>query len=394
MVNENENCEDLKAGLYEHSCVLLGHQAGYAAGYDDWMSMIVPAAINVSNEDDLEVFKEHPFDRQEVQTLPHTLLDQELSSEALGRLIYEDLKASKWPACADIIESPTIDAEDDIFLELNAKDAAFARQAVEPFNQFSAGGWGIESVPQYGNSQGTSLTAASDLSRCTLICLSWDDTLCPTTRCHHLLDTSKVTSAEEEGVEDEGLGSHQDAVADFLRFAASLGRIVIVTKQDKSWVRKCAAKLMPHVAHVLKELDIEICGARESLTSRLFRRCRSFGDAKEHSRYFATKAVQDVVSPRSWNKGSGASKSTCQNLVLFTHSSADLAALQALIAQKAKPEYGDKQHCGCKSLLLPPCSTLRQSTEQIRLMSMVVSNLVLEGGSMHMDMKGALQLCT
>ena len=87
----------------------------------------------------------------------------------------------------------------------------------------------------------------------TLIFLDWDDTLCPTSGCMHLMQTLCLSALEKEM-----LRAHEVAVIDFLRCAAELGHCAIVTMAVTSWVSQCITKLMPGVNDVLEDLHIEV----------------------------------------------------------------------------------------------------------------------------------------
>merc|ERR1711924_80102 len=100
---------------------------------------------------------------------------------------------------------------------------------------------------------------------------------------------------------------------------------------EKHWVSSCIAKLMPDVADVLKELNIEIASARESIAHRIRR--QAFSDDRDPSQYLKTKAMERVIKkfysggghmmmkpgssrPRSWKNIIGIGDSCAERLAL------------------------------------------------------------------------------
>jgi len=214
----------------------------------------------------------------------------------------------------------------------------------------------------------------------TLILLDWDDTLCPTYCCSKLLQKATLSATEEEA-----LCRHQEAVIKFLKAAREHGHVTIVTMAMKSWVTASAAKLMPKLPDVLKELQIDVVSARESLAQRLRR--SAFSDDRDPAQFIKMKAMDQVIKQfykpdsrlstqaRSW-----------KNIVSIGDSSAERLALQDLVFRRMqRSHHGVWKECRCKTILLLENPTLDKLTKEMRMMQAALPPVARYDGDMHID---------
>lgn len=219
-----------------------------------------------------------------------------------------------------------------------------------------------------------------------LILLDWDDTLCPTTSCARFV----LGDCSPNAAEEQALLAHQSAVINFLRVASELGRVAIVTMAEKTWVSKCIAKLMPDVACVMKELEIQIASARESLARRLRR--QAFSDDRDPSQYLKTKAMEGVIKQfyKSGSRSSltsGARPRSWKNIISIGDSSAERLAVQDLVFRRTQRDrHGQWKECRCKTMLLLESPTLEQITNEVCTVTKLMSALVRHDGDIHVDM--------
>jgi len=218
-----------------------------------------------------------------------------------------------------------------------------------------------------------------------LILFDWDDTLCPTTACQQLVKSSQGAAG------DPLLRTHAAAVSSCLHVASSLGRVVIVTMAQRCWVNSCIAKLMPDVAHVLKELKIEIVCARESMTQRLNRLASS--DDRNPSQYLKTKAMERII--KSFYKAPGilsrvgrpVRARSWKNVVSIGDSVAERLALQDLVFRHSqRGRRGEWKECRCKTLLLVEEPSLAQITKEVEYLPQMLRTLVNYDGDFDGDM--------
>lgn len=219
----------------------------------------------------------------------------------------------------------------------------------------------------------------------TVILLDWDNTLCPTASCNHLL-----RGIEPSKKETALLSALEDAVSDFLSVAAELGCTTIVTMARDGWVDTCAGKLMPRVTTKLKELGIKVVSARESIPQRIMR-C-AYADDRDPSQYLKTRAMESVVKKVYTSKGGvravlGAAKQrSWKNIVSIGDSSAERFALQDLVFRRTqRNRSGDWQTCRCKTILLMDKPSLEHQCKQIEVMSKLLPCIVRQDGDLDLQ---------
>jgi len=260
--------------------------------------------------------------------------------------------------------------------------ALFGKEPTTPLSKEPRTPQSVTSVQSMFSMDSEKWSAPSE----TLIFLDWDDTLCPTTSCAHLVNKVAVPSA----IEKEMLSAHELAVIDFLRRASELGHCAIVTMALSGWVQQCIAKLMPAVGDVLKELQIEIVSARDSLIQRIRR--GAFSDDRDPSQYLKTKAMQRLI--KQFYKGGGRMSRSLgatrprswKNIVSIGDSECERLALQDLVFQRGQwDRKGEWSECRCKTLLLLDAPGLDGITKEVRCMTAVLASLVSHDGDIHVD---------
>lgn len=213
----------------------------------------------------------------------------------------------------------------------------------------------------------------------TLIFLDWDDTLCPTSSCKHIVQTARMSP-----MEIEMLDVHEVAVIDFLKRASKLGHCVIVTMAVTTWVTQCIAKLMPRVGDLLQELQIEVVSARESFVQRLRRSACS--DDRDPNQYLKTKAMQRVIKQfykRGGRQRMGMTTSRAapwKHIISIGDADGERFALQDLVFQSQWSE------CRCKTLLLLDTPSLGELTKEVRYLTAALPALIARDGDLHVDM--------
>jgi hypothetical protein len=213
----------------------------------------------------------------------------------------------------------------------------------------------------------------------TLIILDWDDTLCPTSSCKHIVQTARMSPMENEMLE-----VHEAAVIDFLKRASKLGHCVIVTMAVTTWVTQCIAKLMPRVGDLLQALQIEVVSARESFVQRLRRSACS--DDRDPNQYLKTKAMQRVIKQfykRGGRQRMGMNTSRAapwKHITSIGDADGERFALQDLVFQSQWSE------CRCKTLLLLDTPSLGELTREVRYLTAALPALIARDGDLHVDM--------
>jgi len=219
-------------------------------------------------------------------------------------------------------------------------------------------------------SRGTRASENFNVASESLILFDWDDTLCPTTACGHLVKSDQGAS------DDPLLRGHAEAVAHCLYTASNMGRVVIVTMAQRCWFDSCVALLMPQVADVLKELKIEVVCARESTTQRLRR--LAFSDDRNPSQYLKTKAMERVI--KNFYKAPGIltrESRSWKNIVSVGDSVAERLALQDLVFRHSqRGRRGEWKECRCKTLLLVEEPSLAQLTKEVLQLPNILQTLV------------------
>jgi len=232
--------------------------------------------------------------------------------------------------------------------------------------------------PAVGISGSTTETQKRMTSSETLIFLDWDDTLCPSTCLHsHVLEDKKTDDALAAS-----LLAHQTLVIGLLRLAAELGHVVIMTMADKAWVKCSSSKLMPEVAEVLKELDIEVVSARERCASWLLR--FAISDDRDPSQYLKTKAMKRVIK-KTFGDLSKTSKhaEVGPNIISIGDSWAERLALQDL-CWTGQGVHG--KVCQCKTLLMLEDPSLEQISNELRVVTAVLPAVVHFASDIDVDL--------
>jgi hypothetical protein len=222
----------------------------------------------------------------------------------------------------------------------------------------------------------------------TFIIFDWDDTLCPTSSC--LSRSSAAGLIIDEGTDSEAIAAHQRAVVDLLRLAAGLAGVVIVTMATTDWVRQCISHMMPDVAVVLKEFQIDVICARTTTRQRLR---EAMSEGREPSHYLKRKAMSRVIKTfyrdeqflrrvvglcRSW-----------KNIVSIGDSQDERFALQDVVFQHTqRDKNGRWKECRCKTVLVKEAPRLEQLTEQHRRLAELLPKVVHYDGDIDLDLDG------
>jgi len=228
----------------------------------------------------------------------------------------------------------------------------------------------------------------------TLIILNWDDTLCPTTYLRGdpriRLDRVAPCFAGESAISAysapalgenktmlQVLEQHASATIAFLRLAASLGRVSIVTASEPGWVETSITNFMPTLTDVLMELGIEVVYARELIVSAFPRVAHDDGadPIQTMKRFAMSRVIKKFYLMRSW-----------KNIISIGDSSAEGLALQDVIFRRQQVDSkGNGKVCRCKVIKLLSEPTVEQHTAVLQAMIAWLSKFVHHDGDIDVD---------
>jgi hypothetical protein len=199
---------------------------------------------------------------------------------------------------------------------------------------------------------------------------------------------------DQPGEENTLLASHTRYVADLLRYAATLGKVTIVTMARQGWVEATIEYLMPELNAILDELDITI-----NYASAGFHRRPSYkGQIDEVtvddiSQALKAIAVRSTVkafysTARRVCAGGSTRARSWKNVISVGDSSAERHALQDVIFRhKQRDRHGGWKECRCKVVKLLDDPSLEDLSKQLSHLSSFMLDLVMHDGDVDMDMK-------
>lgn len=204
--------------------------------------------------------------------------------------------------------------------------------------------------------------------------------------------------------------AHEAAAIEFIRLAARLGHVVILTMARKSWVDLCLTSLLPGVADVIKELGIEIICARQALAKRFWR--SAFTNERNPSQFFKTKAMEIIIKQFLANSEE---RSLCNalcalseeefqlghepnvkhmpltNVVSIGDSAGERRALQDICFRWTKL-YPKAPVANCKTLLMWEHPSIEELTKQLQSMMTSLSELLHKDWDVDEDLCDARRL--
>jgi hypothetical protein len=243
-----------------------------------------------------------------------------------------------------------------------------------------------------------------------LIFVDWDDTLCPTTfvsndfAAPEILVQNPRTECWEMGAATlQKLQQHAASAACFLRQAARLGQVYIITMADKSWLEVSMRLFMPSLESLLKELNVHMVYARTALPSKVLHSRFEDGLA-DFSKALKTAAMRSVIeSLRPIKHKLGArvqpkqlsgdwcsvshpqgylkkSSRHWQNIVSIGDSEDEMYAVQDVTFNNKQLEK-----CGCKAIKLMDQPSLETLTAQLQELSAWLPTIVAQNGDIDLD---------
>lgn len=247
----------------------------------------------------------------------------------------------------------------------------------------------------------------------TLVFVDWDDTLCPTTFVSKELASPKIlvqkfASPKSESLEIEAamlqkLELHAACAADFVRQAARLGQVCIITMADKAWFETSMRLFMPNLESLFEELNVQIVYARTAVPERVLQSRFEDGLA-DVSKTLKTAAMHSVIEnshaskrmrgaklqPRQhsgdWGSLSQSRrrlKKSCRawrNIVSIGDSDDEKHAVQDVA-------FNDKQleKCACKAIKLMDSPSLDALTAQLQELFAWLPKIVARDGDVDLD---------
>jgi hypothetical protein len=195
----------------------------------------------------------------------------------------------------------------------------------------------------------------------TLLLVDWDDTLFPTTS----MDMAHLWRISED---PEQLNELYDTVADFLRTAATVSHVAILSMAIPSWIETCIRNNMPGLHGLLDELGIDTVLAREDATRNT--KLQAHGDCRDPSQFLKTKAMKRTINKfykkRSW-----------KNVISIGDSQAERLALQDVVIQhRQRDSTGRCEDCLCKTLTLISSPCLAELIQELKAVSNQLATLV------------------
>uniref|UniRef100_A0A7S4SH59 Uncharacterized protein n=1 Tax=Alexandrium monilatum TaxID=311494 RepID=A0A7S4SH59_9DINO len=229
----------------------------------------------------------------------------------------------------------------------------------------------------------------------TLIILDWDDTLCPTSyiRSDPRLKFDELAPCfrESHGSYDESylaevrefLERQAATVRALLEHAVKLGRAVIVTLAQPSWVEDSIRYFMPSIDGILQELGIQVVYARSTKHPR---RCRhAVAEGQDPGLILKREAMSRVVKEFYGTCGGRRGRSW-KNVLSIGDSESERLALQDVIFRRVQRDHrGNWQECRCKVLKLLDEPSLEQLVGQLEPLSSWLAFIVQYDGDLDID---------
>jgi hypothetical protein len=235
-----------------------------------------------------------------------------------------------------------------------------------------------------------------DTSSETLIIFDWDDTLCPTqfiwtdprlkwsevAPCYAQPATPTMSQVSAENQEMlEMLERHQSAVIALLRFAVTLGEVVIVTLAEVNWIKTSCRHFMPKVGVVLEELGLEVVYARQAIPSRYLKRARE--EEMDLTKVLKTRAMSQIIK-KFYGMGRGGR--SWKNIISIGDSAAERLALQDVIIRRVQRDSrGAPKECRCKVVKLLPEPSLERLTAEAQVLLSWLLTIVLQDDDVDID---------
>lgn len=238
----------------------------------------------------------------------------------------------------------------------------------------------------------------------TLIFLDWDDTLCPSTwitdddrlhwnkPCPAFADPSMPLKPPgaclDPGREDvrmvDALRRHEEALAIFLRVAAVLGQVIIVTLAVPGWVDTSIKNFLPGLAQTMEELKIQVVYARESVPARQVR--YAMGDGIDIWCLLKTAAMKRAAK-RFYSQRL---RQSWKNCLSIGDSLAERDGLVEAIFARSQPDLnGQEKPVRCKTVLLPQEPDLEQLSQELEVLSSWLALLVHYDGDVEIDLQSS-----
>lgn len=208
----------------------------------------------------------------------------------------------------------------------------------------------------------------------TLIIFDWDDTVCPT------------SYANDHPLEELGQAwdDHERMVTELFRIASALGHVVIVTMAFPEWIKESINRLMPSLAGVLNELEIEIISVRSGLSKSA--RAAAFGECRNPTQFVKTRAMKRVVRRFYRRRGERNTSKSWKNIVGVGDSPAERFALQDVVFNHVQCDRkGRTKDCRCKTVRLLDSPSLEQLTTELQVLVHWLPTMVHHDGDLDLD---------
>jgi hypothetical protein len=183
--------------------------------------------------------------------------------------------------------------------------------------------------------------------------------------------------ATMDGKMAEALRKHVAVVSDFLRVAASCGKVIIITLAKPGWVETSANNFLPGLQPVLAELKIKVLYARTMLASWKMR-------VAVLDQLDVLKLMKQAAMERFMRKhyASRPDKSW-KNVVCIGDSATEHDALREVVYCHVAPD--GTEPCRCKTVKMLEIPTLPQLTSQLEALSGHLKHFATHDGDAHTD---------